>query len=374
MGESAGGGSIVHHLTAFGGKLKPLFKRAIIQSPAWNIDRWDRKGNNEATYQTFLKEARCTGKGIACLRALPYHKIKFAQEQTIKQAPAGTWGFGPAADGKFVRQLPHLELASGNHVEGVESIIITHVTDEAGMFTAKDANYTEASFKEYLDWEFANNTAITNEVARVYRKDQYQDQRSRMVDYTMHSAFTCVNRAVADAFTNITRMAVYEGGHGSDIVADFWDPTSMIAKVSAIFSGSTIDAEYQKYLVSFAQTGSPNTEKSPTAPEWKFIKNGQSIGEVLEVTKRFRAINDLATTKKDCHFLTDVFAAATAAQRKSLQADSIPITELTIIGVTPPGALVLSKLSQPYALEATADYGRGGEKALAELLSSSSSQ
>jgi carboxylesterase type B len=35
MGESAGGGSIMHHITANGGKSAPAFKRAILQSPAF---------------------------------------------------------------------------------------------------------------------------------------------------------------------------------------------------------------------------------------------------------------------------------------------------------------------------------------------------
>jgi carboxylesterase type B len=371
MGESAGGGSIVHHLTAFGGKLKPLFKRAIIQSPGFSINKWNRKGPNEETYQTFLKEARCTGKGIECLRALPFHKIKFAQDETIKAAQEGTFGFGPSPDGKFVRQLPQLELASGNHVKGIESIIVTHVSDEAQIFTRKDVTYTDANFKEFLDWEYGNNSAITNGLAAYYKKEQYQDLRSRLMDYTMHSSFTCTTRYVADAFADITRMAVFEGNHGSDIMADFYDPSTTIAKLASIFTGSNINEQYQKYLVSFAQTGSPNTQKSPQAPEWKFIKNGQAIGEVLEVTKRFRAINDLQSTKKDCDILKDVFAAAAASKGELIQED-LSDFQLTVIGLAPPGAVVPSRFAQISAEEASRDYGRGGEKALAELLSGSS--
>jgi len=33
MGESAGAGSIMHHLGSQGGQLKPLFTKAIMQSP-----------------------------------------------------------------------------------------------------------------------------------------------------------------------------------------------------------------------------------------------------------------------------------------------------------------------------------------------------
>jgi hypothetical protein len=36
MGESAGGGSIMHHITSRGGTTVPVFKRAIPQSAAFN--------------------------------------------------------------------------------------------------------------------------------------------------------------------------------------------------------------------------------------------------------------------------------------------------------------------------------------------------
>lgn len=35
MGQSAGGSSIMHHITAKGGTITPIFKQAIIQSPAF---------------------------------------------------------------------------------------------------------------------------------------------------------------------------------------------------------------------------------------------------------------------------------------------------------------------------------------------------
>lgn len=44
MGESAGAGSIIHHLVAEGGTLDPMFTKAIIQSPGESLSpcRWFR--------------------------------------------------------------------------------------------------------------------------------------------------------------------------------------------------------------------------------------------------------------------------------------------------------------------------------------------
>lgn len=100
-GQSAGAGALLHHLTAFGGTQHPLFSKAILLSPATGFE-FDRKGLLEQKFQAFATRAGCTGKGLACLRA--------ASTQALE---AANTGFGPSADGKFLRQLAILELASG---------------------------------------------------------------------------------------------------------------------------------------------------------------------------------------------------------------------------------------------------------------------
>lgn len=106
-GESAGAGSILHHLTAFGGTQDPLFSRAILQSPALALS-FDRKGNLEQAFQNFATAAGCAGKGVSCLRAASAEALEVANSE-------GNYAFSPSADGKYVRQLAILELASGTY-------------------------------------------------------------------------------------------------------------------------------------------------------------------------------------------------------------------------------------------------------------------
>ena len=312
MGESAGAGSIVHHLTSFGGKQSLLFKRAIIQSPGYSVHTWDRKGLSEDHYRMFLGHAGCAGKGIECLRSIPFSKIKFAQDETIKQATEGAYAFGPSVDGKWVRQLPQLEFVSGNFAKDLESLIVTHVSDEADLFTRRDRVYNDTDFKAFLDWQYSNNSAITNSLMQYYELAKYQDGRSRYMDYTMHSSFTCTTRFVAEAYPNITYMAQFEGMHGSDLGADFFDSASTAGKLSNFFSGSNSNEKYQMYLLSFIESGSPNKFKSPDTPEWDKIKYGDVISNVLEITSRFRVIRDFQNAKSDCDKLANAFAAATS--------------------------------------------------------------
>lgn len=113
-GESAGAGSILHQLVAFGGTQDPLFSRAIVQSPGFT-PLFDRKGTLEVTFQEFARRAGCAGRGIACLRKAGAATLEAANIAINAAAPSGTFGFGPAADGSFVRQLAVLELASGTY-------------------------------------------------------------------------------------------------------------------------------------------------------------------------------------------------------------------------------------------------------------------
>jgi carboxylesterase type B len=92
-GESAGAGSIMHHLTAFGGKKPALFKRAMIQSSAYDA-QIDRKVQLEKQFNDFATLAGCAGKGLSCLRAADLKTIKTAQEKYTASMPAGKPGFG----------------------------------------------------------------------------------------------------------------------------------------------------------------------------------------------------------------------------------------------------------------------------------------
>lgn len=70
-GESAGAGSILHHLVFNGGVEKLNFTKAIVQSPAYQFE-WDTKGKLNDTYTNYTALVpACKEGNIACLRNLP---------------------------------------------------------------------------------------------------------------------------------------------------------------------------------------------------------------------------------------------------------------------------------------------------------------
>ena len=111
-GLSAGAGSIYHHLIAKGGTQDPLFKRAILQSPAF-ATRWDRKGLLEDVFNRFAAFAGCAGQGLDCLRNASPDVLNRANKWLQNSAPRGSYLVGPSADGDYIRQLACLEFASG---------------------------------------------------------------------------------------------------------------------------------------------------------------------------------------------------------------------------------------------------------------------
>jgi carboxylesterase type B len=93
-GESAGGGSVMHHLTAAGGSLKPLFKRAFAQSP-WNVPKLDPTSNLDRQYHTLAKDLGCTtGSLLSCLRRASAQDLRKVVDRMVANVPFGQFGFG----------------------------------------------------------------------------------------------------------------------------------------------------------------------------------------------------------------------------------------------------------------------------------------
>ena len=132
-GESAGAGSIMHHLISFGGTQDPLFSRAVLQSPAYQY-KFDRRGTLEQTFRNFTALAGCAGQGVSCLQAASAATLNAANTAIANSTPDGTFAFGPSSDGDLIRQLAPLEYAAGHYWKGINSIVLSHVEDEADVY------------------------------------------------------------------------------------------------------------------------------------------------------------------------------------------------------------------------------------------------
>jgi carboxylesterase type B len=334
-GESAGGGSVMHHITQYGGKRDPLFKRAIIQSPGFSIATFDRRGQNEQLYKDFLRYAGCKDKDISCLREKETKTLVEAQDKVIGDAPEGTFAFGPSADGEFVRQFAQLELASGNYYKDLESVIITHVTDEGSLFVPKDGLYNDDNFASYLDWQYGNKSAVTKALLNKFKLSSYPDARARLVDYTKLSSFTCSTRMVARAYADKFYTAQVSGIHGTDILSDFFDAQSSVAKIAALFKVTSTEGIYQKYLTNYMGNGNPSMW-------WPKGVYGREIKNVLDVGKKLAITTDKHNNEEDCEPIIGALAAATALDGKQLVVLNIHLIIFT--GYSPSDGVVKNQI------------------------------
>jgi carboxylesterase type B len=86
MGQSAGGGSILHQITAYGGSQGPSpFKRAILQSPGfYPIPRPEIMNRD---FRCLLERTKC--ESLEELKKLPEKELKLANLAVIDTAPYG---------------------------------------------------------------------------------------------------------------------------------------------------------------------------------------------------------------------------------------------------------------------------------------------
>jgi carboxylesterase type B len=318
----------MHHLTAFGGKQPSLFKKAVVQSAAYDV--WvDRKNDLEQKFQDLLRIAGCSGKGLECLRALDFTAMKTAQDKYISSQPDGKFGFGPTTDGTFVRQLPALEFASGNYDKNVESLVLSHVADEAGMFV-KDPGNNETAFQSLLEFNFGKNPIVNEAMLKHFppTSKKWTTQKQRFHEFVQTTVFTCNVRYMTEAYKGKTFNVQYARGagtHGSDILPTFFSSPGLLGGSG---QSAKLNAQYQSQLISHARSGDVNKFRVNGTIEWPKAEWAPALKQVLNVTDRgFELIADDKTTAEECDFWKDVMAALTVGG-----------------GYSPPGAVVESSL------------------------------
>lgn len=116
-GESAGAGSILHHLVAKNGQQDPLFSRAILQSPAYQW-QWNRTGTLNDTYSQFATFAKCFTGDMSCLQSADESTLREANQELFrsKSACQGIFPVGPSLDNSLVLTLPAVALQNGQYI------------------------------------------------------------------------------------------------------------------------------------------------------------------------------------------------------------------------------------------------------------------
>ncbi|KAI2617823.1 alpha/beta-hydrolase [Hypoxylon sp. NC1633] len=365
MGQSAGGGSIMHHLVGEGGKLDPLFSKAILLSPAFEY-MWDRAGTVQKTFETFAGLAGCAGQGVPCLRRADASALAQANAALMKQQYSGTFAVGPTPDGSLIRQLPVLELSTGNFWN-VESLILSHTTAESEVFV-NGLVQTESDFTTFLGAIFPNYTraaGVTDKIDAFYAAaGAASSQTDRVQALLRDSSFTCnvrhLTEGVGDSKVWNLQYGVSPGWHGTDLFPTFFNTrltgNSWFENLAALMTPGVgtlvvgISTALQSYLTSYVLTGDPNSNRKifnlPPTVRWDHpdSRAEQIAGVVSLGDWGFATVRDSQNQKTPCDFWRDVAAAVTS-----------------LGGYSPPGAVVWQGLLALDVLDPSANYRGGNE-------------
>lgn len=187
----------------------------------------------------------------------------------------------------------------GKYWKNLESVIVSHMADESGLFIPQNLN-TIDGFDDFLDDlfpepELAPLRAATKKQYPAYRGLIPADQRKRAGALIRDSVFTCTTRVLYDAYhdkidtymmQNYFLAAHNLAFHGADLFPLYWNSDVNVAEViKSVYNMPSVVADltaqiftayapkFQAYLASYAVHGNPNTGRVPETPEWKVATN-----------------------------------------------------------------------------------------------------
>lgn len=316
MGESAGGGSIAHHMTAYGGgknATPPPFQQAILQSPAYVPRPYASQA--EDSFAVLLATANVSS--LAGLAALDTYDLQVANKLAQQSDFYGAFQFGPAPDGSgLVPDLPEKLFAQGRYHKGIR-VLVAHNTYEGQKYTDPAAANDSAAFDAYMKLYFpdapeAMLRALATEVyPAVYNSNNnttgtgssypWATPFDRLMTAVSDFTFSChayfIGAAAAAAETNAGAysylFSVPPGTHTLDVHYSYYVNSSWDSTVTNVTTARTL----QSYLVNFAAGGDPNDHNSnglPLFPAYGAAANfsGLNVNETFVDVRRDPAANE----------------------------------------------------------------------------------
>lgn len=265
IGESGGGGSIIHQITAYGGLASAPFQQAIAQSPGWLPYASAEK--QEQIFQAFLEAANVST--LAEARALSSQKLMEANFAQIVNAPYGQYTYGPAIDGIFITQDAK-ELFNRGLFDKSVSIMAATNADEGLLFTPPMVD--ESAYLSFLQGYFpdALPSALEYMASSLYPavfngSMGYTDNTGRASLVAGDIVVNCNAYALNLAYNNSTHSYLFNvppALHAQDTGYLFYNADDPLGADSFAFIGQkneTVAYALQDYIVSFTVQGVPES-------------------------------------------------------------------------------------------------------------------
>ncbi|KAL5359884.1 Alpha/Beta hydrolase protein [Aspergillus floccosus] len=291
-GDSAGAGSIAHHMTAYGGRDDRLFMGAVYESPFWPTLR--TVSEMEFQFDRFVGDAGCSDaeSPMECLRAADLDRLLKANVVSSFPGAEGLllpyWYFLPVIDGDLIQDQLYTLFSQGKSLN--MPLLVGDDTNEGTEFVNNAS--TPAEMASFLKANYPHlQPASLKAIQRAY---------PLMPPVPNHNAyFPSVAAAYGDAtFTCPGNFITMSMAERNDSDSKVWNyrynvraPALMAAGVgvphvfemSAIFgvgyAGNEKTTSYNTvnkavvpivmdYWISFVKYLDPNVARNRNAPEW----------------------------------------------------------------------------------------------------------
>ncbi|KAH6716393.1 Alpha/Beta hydrolase protein [Leptodontidium sp. MPI-SDFR-AT-0119] len=283
MGESAGGSSILHQITAFGGfGGKSPFQQGILQSPGFFPIPNNQQ--QEDTYQRTLQYATLIAARsiltVDALRNLTDEQLYQVNAAVVGTSPYTLFTYGPAVDGVFVPKLPGELLAAGLFDKSI-NVMAGHNSNEGLLFASpfvQDNDAFRSFVKTMVPTISANQLDYITTILYppIFNGSySYTSQIDRTALFISEFFFTCNTRFVGLAYEGKSWSYYFNippGFHASDISYTFFTGDTSTG------TNATVAKTLQAYLTSFTSTRNPNRADVPFFPTYGANASTQVIG------------------------------------------------------------------------------------------------
>lgn len=264
---SAGGGSIIHHITSYGGDQPLPFQKAIPLSAGWVPVTTDKQ--QEDATNIFLSNLNATTVGEA--QNASSSEVILANARAIGAAPWSFFGYGPVVDGSLVPSHPQVSLLKGHFNRDV-SVMTGHVSHESPSFSPPFVK-TNIELEEFIGGLFP--TVKPGVVEYILDTLYPEPGLNRTLKFLAELGFTCNVNYLRQAFEGKTynyEFKVPPSLHGSDFPYVFYGgPDSKDVK-GGVYHGPLgavrvdLAVMLQRYITNFVKGGDPNGEGLPEFP------------------------------------------------------------------------------------------------------------
>lgn len=310
-GASAGGGSVVLQLTAFGGRNDNLFHAVAAESAAFpplrNVEQ------SQWQYEALLKRSGC--QDLACLTSLDTVTFQKAVRSLKMPFPGGKnppiYFWNPTLDYDFIQDYTYNALKNDRYVK-VPTIF--------GDSTNEGINFTPQTISSYdLARQFIIDQFPAADWAKI--RSVWKGQANALADARWRSLASDVYGHIRYNCPNLNMSSVYAENNTYPTYQYRWNvgTASHVGELLSIWHNGTSAAGVfmQAYWASFIRSYDPNKHTADflvakghamDSPEWKTFGNGTDMGMRLEFGNNNQVAMEEVSTEEwtRCNVITDM--------------------------------------------------------------------